>query len=173
KTTFFRNLIDAVSYIKSQGTATLAATVLTSIVFLMGIFGQMLGGKLADRFDLRYGYLAVHAASVPFLLAMAWTTDYLLAFCAAMYVFFSLGMQPVENSLVAALTPARWRSTSFAIKFILVFGVGSAAVYLVGRVKTAYSLEMVYVFLAGVAFILVLSIMGVIVASRRIHRIRN
>lgn len=173
KTTFFRNLIDSVSYIKGQGTATLAATVLTSIVFLMGIFGQMLGGRLADRFDLRYAYLAVHAASVPFLLAMAWTTDYVLAACAAMYVFFSLGMQPIENSLVAALTPARWRSTSFAIKFILVFGVGAMAVYLVGKVKAAYSLEAVYVFLAAVAFLLVSSILGVIIASRKIHRIQN
>ena len=173
KTTFFRNLIDSFSYIKGQGTATLAATVLTSLVFLMGIFGQMLGGKLADRFDLRYAYLAVHAASVPFLLAMAWTTDYVLAACAAMYVFFSLGMQPIENSLVAALTPARWRSTSFAIKFILVFGVGATAVHLVGKVKTAYSLEAVYVFLAAVAFLLVSSILGVIIASRKIHRIQN
>ncbi len=139
----------------------------------MGIFGQMLGGKLADRFDLRYAYLAVHAASVPFLLAMAWTTDYVLAACAAMYVFFSLGMQPIENSLVAALTPARWRSTSFAIKFILVFGVGATAVHLVGKVKAAYSLEAVYVFLAAVAFLLVSSILGVIIASRKIHRIQN
>ena len=173
KTTFFRNLIDSVSYIKGQGTATLAATVLTSLVFLMGIFGQMLGGRLADRFDLRYAYLAVHAASVPFLLAMAWTTDYVLAACAGIYVFFSLGMQPIENSLVAALTPARWRSTSYAIKFILVFGVGATAVYLVGKVKAAYSLEAVYVFLAAVAFLLVSSILGVIIASRKIHRIHN
>ncbi len=173
KTTFFRNLLDAISYIKTQGTGTLAATVLTSFVFLMGIFGQMFGGKLADRYDLRYAYLGVHAASVPFLLAMAWTTDYILAVCAAVYVFFSLGMQPIENSLIAALTPARWRSVSFAIKFVLVFGVGSIAVYLVGMVKTAYSLEAVYVFLAIVAIMLVLSIMGVIVASRSIQRIRN
>jgi MFS family permease len=172
-TTFFRNIIDSLTFIRTQGTATLAATVLTSLVFLMGIFGQLVGGKVADRYDLRYAYLGVHAAAVPFLLAMAFTTDFLLAFCAGMYVVFSLGMQPIENSLVAALTPARWRSTGFAIKFVLVFGVGATVVYWIGIVKTRYSVEAIYVFLAGIAFLLVLSIIALIVASRRVRYIRN
>jgi MFS family permease len=172
KTTFFANLIDALPFERS-GNATLGATVLTSVVFFFGIFGQLLGGKLADRYDLRYAYLGVQAAAVPFLIGMAFTTDYLLAFCAAVYALFSLGMQPIENSLIAALTPARWRSTGFAIKFILTFGVGSGAVYLVGIVKEAYSLETVYVCLGGVAMGLVLSIIVLIAASRRVRHIRN
>lgn len=172
KTTFFARLIEALPFERS-GTATLGATLLTSVVFFFGIFGQILGGKLADRYDLRYAYLAVQAAAVPFLIAMAFTTDYLLAFCAAIYALFSLGMQPIENSLIAALTPASWRSRGFAVKFILTFGVGSLAVYLVGIIKTAYSLEAVYVFLGAVALALVLSIMGLIIASRRVPHIRN
>jgi MFS family permease len=172
-TTFFASFIGALSFVKTQGTATLAATILTSFVFLFGILGQLLGGKLADRYDLRYAYLGVHAAAVPFLFGMALTSDYLLAISAGVYVIFSLGMQPIENSLVAALTPARWRSTGFAVKFVLVFGVGAIAVYLVGIVKTAYSLRAVYVFFGAVAFLLVLSIIGLIIASRHIRDIRN
>jgi MFS family permease len=172
-TTFFRDILDSLAFVKTQGTATLAAAVLTSFVFLMGIFGQLLGGKVADRYDLRYAYLGVQAAAVPFLLAMAFTTNYLLAFCAGMYVVFALGMQPIENSLIAALTPARWRSTGFAIKFVLVFGVGATVVYWIGLVKTRYSVEAIYVFLAGIAFLLVLSIIALIVASRRVRYIRN
>jgi MFS family permease len=172
KTSFFANLVAALPFERS-GSATLGATLLTSVVFFFGIFGQMLGGKLADRYDLRYAYLAVHAAAVPFLLAMAFTTDYLLAVCAAIYALFSLGMQPIENSLIAALTPARWRSTGFAIKFILTFGIGAAAVYLVGIIKANYSLEAVYVWLGGIALCLVFSIMGLVIASRRVQHIRN
>jgi MFS family permease len=172
-TTFFARLIGTLSFVKTQGAATLAATTLTSLVFFLGIFGQLLGGKLADRYDLRYAYLGIQAAGVPFLLAMAFTSDYLLAICAGAYVVFALGMQPVENSLVAALTPARWRSTGFAVKFILVFGVGAISVYLVGIVKAAYSLRAVYVFLGVVAFLLVLSIIGLIIASRHVSDIRN
>jgi MFS family permease len=172
KTSFFKDLIDSLG-VRAQGSATLAATVLTSFVMLMGVFGQLIGGRMADRYDLRYAYLAVHAAALPFLFAMAFTTDYLLAVCAGMYVVFSLGMQPIENSLIAALTPARWRSTGFAIKFVLTFGVGATVVYMIGFVKTRYSLEAVYVFLSGIAFLLVLSIMGLILASRRVPHVRN
>ena len=172
-TAFFERFIGLVSFLKTHDTATLAATMLTSIVFLFGIFGQLLGGKLADRYDLRYAYLFVHAVSVPFLLAMAFTKDYLLALSAGIFLLFSLGMQPIENSLIAALTPTRWRSTGYAVKFLLVFGVGAVSVYLVGMVKSRFSLEGVYVFLAGVAFLLVLSIIGLIIASRGVRHIRN
>lgn len=173
KTTFFASAIASMSFFKTHGTATLAAAILTSIVMMLGIFGQLIGGRMADRWDLRYAYLIIQAAAVPFLLAMAFVDDVLLAVCAGLYVMFSLGMQPIENSLVAALTPSRWRSVAFAVKFILTFGVGAASVYLVGFVKTTWSLEAVYIFLTGIALLLVLSIIGLVVASRHVPRIRN
>jgi len=173
KTTFIRDLIETFSFVKPQGTATLAATVLTSLVLLTGIAGQMIFGKLSDRMDLRRAYLLVHGASLPFIFLMAFTTNYWLALCAAMYTFFGLGMQPVENSLIAALTPNRWRSTSYAIKFVLNFGIGSTVVYLIGPVKNAYSLETVYVVLSGVTLLLVTSIVVLLIASRNGPTIRN
>ena len=173
KTSFFHNFIGSLSFIEMQGSKTLAATILTSAVLVVGVFGQMIGGRVADRYELRYAYLAVHAASIPFLVGMAFTTDYLLVFCAAMFVVFSLGMQPIENSLIAAFTPTRWRSTGFAVKFVLNFGVGSVVVYLIGFVKTRYALETVYLFLAGFAFLLVSSIIALVVTSRHVPDIRN
>jgi len=172
-TTFFRDLIESFSFIEPQGTATLAATVLASLVLVTGIFGQILGGRLADRIDLRRAYLLAHGASIPFIFLMAFTTEYWLAVCAAMYIFFSLGMQPVENSLIAALTPTRWRSTSYAIKFVLNFGVGASVVYIIGPVMNAFSLETVYVFLAGVTLLLVANIVVLLLASRNVPSIRN
>jgi MFS family permease len=173
KTTFFHRLIDTLSFVKPQGTATLAATVLTSLVLLTGIVGQFLGGKLADRTDLRRAYLLVHGSSLPCIFLMAFTTNYWLALCAALYAFFSLGMQPVENSLIAALTPRRWRSTSYAVKFILNFGIGSTVVYMIGPIKHAYSLSMVYVFLSGATMLLVAGIVVLLIASRSVPSIRN
>ncbi|MFH1754309.1 MAG: MFS transporter [Candidatus Latescibacterota bacterium] len=173
KTTFFLGFIESLSFIKTQGTTTLAATVLTSFIFLTGIFGQMTGGRLADRKDLRYAYIFMHGSSVPFLFAMAFTTDYLLALCAAAYVFFSLGMQPIENSLIAYFTPTRWRSTSYAVKFIMNFGIGSTVVYLIGAVKRTHSLETVYIFLAAIACLIVLCAVALIFVSRHMKEVRN
>ena len=173
KTTFFSDLLQSVSFVRTQGTATLAATVLTSVVLLTGIFGQILGGRLADRMDLRRAYALYHGLSLPFILGMAFSSNYLLAVCAAGYTFFSLGMQPIENSLIAALTPHKWRSTSFAVKFILNFGVGASVVYMIAPIKNAFSFEMVYVFLAGATAALVASAFVLLVASRRLATVRN
>ena len=172
-TTFLSDFIARLPLPERHRTTTLAASILASVVMFAGLFGQLAGGRLADRMELRRAYLAFHAASLPFLLAMAFTNEVALVACAAAYGFFSFGMQPIENSLIAAITPVRWRSTSFAVKFVLNFGVGASAVQLVGPIKTAYSLEMVYVFLAGLVFLLVASVVALMIASRRIPAIRN
>jgi FSR family fosmidomycin resistance protein-like MFS transporter len=173
KTSFFHHLIESFSFMRLHDSKTLAATILTSMVLLAGIFGQLFGGRLADRHDLRYGYLLVHALSVPFLVLMAFTSNYFLAVCAAGYAFFNFSSQPLENSLIAAFAPGRWRSTSYAVKFVLNFGIGSSVVYLIGPVKKAFSLEVVYVFLGGIACFLVLSIVALVAASRKTADVRN
>ncbi len=173
KTTFLANLFERLPLPEGHSTATFAATVLSSIALFGGLFGQIAGGRLADRADLRRAYLLFHTASFPFILAMAFTGEVALVACAVAYEFFSLGMQPIENSLIAAMTPERWRSTSYAVKFMLTFGVGAWAVYLVAPIKQAYSIEMVYAFLAGVVFLLVTSIVVLIAASRKIPDVRN
>lgn len=173
KTTFLANLLDRLPISRGQSTATFAATVLSSLVLFGGLFGQMVGGRLADKIELRRAYLFFHAASFPFILAMAFSGNVVLVACAVAYEFFSLGMQPIENSLIAGITPDRWRSTSYAIKFMLTFGVGAFVVHLIAPIKQAYSIEMVYTFLAGVVFLLVLSVVALMTASRKIPAVRN
>ncbi|MDG2049586.1 MAG: MFS transporter [Myxococcota bacterium] len=125
---------------------------------LLGLVGQYLGGLVADKWELRGGYLFFHVASVPLLIAIAWTSGVSLLMTSALYVFFALGMQPIENSLFAALTPERWRSTAYGIKFTLTFGVGSTAVWLVYEVARTDGWSAVYWALVGVALALIVGI---------------
>ncbi len=173
KTTFLAHALERLPLPVHRGTATLAATILASVVLFAGLFGQIVGGRLADRMDLRRAYLLFHGMSVPFILAMAFTSEAALVACAAAYGFFSFGMQPVENSLIAAITPPRWRSTSYAVKFVLNFGVGASAVQIIGPIKRHYSVEMVYVFLAAVVFLLATTALSLLLATRRVPSIRN
>ncbi|MCH7549412.1 MAG: MFS transporter, partial [Candidatus Krumholzibacteriota bacterium] len=76
KSTFISDFLGHFSFIHTQGTATLAATLLASFVLVTGIFGQIVGGRLADRMDLRRAYLLFHGAALPFVLAMAFTGFY-------------------------------------------------------------------------------------------------
>ena len=110
------------------GDRKLGTTLLVSAMYLFGAFGQIVGGRVADRWDLRKGYLLFHATSLPFMLGMAWFTEAPLLVVALVYVFFGLGMQPIENSLVARLTPPHLRSLGYGLKFILVLGFSAFSV---------------------------------------------
>ncbi len=130
----------------------------TSVVYLFGIGGQYLGGMLADRHDLRWLYFGFHAISLPALLGMAALSGMPLVGMAMIFVFFSLGMQPIENSLVAHVTPVRWRSTAYGAKFVLTFGVGSFAVWLVEWADNQHDLAFAILCLAGVVALLLTTI---------------
>ncbi|MDO9515618.1 MAG: MFS transporter [Syntrophales bacterium] len=166
KASFLWELIRGIDLPNLTGAKTVAATLLTSVIYVVGILGQILGGRLADRHDLRWMYLTFHALSLPFVILMGLVSQELLVIAAGIYIFFSLGMQPIENSLVARYTPSRWRSTGYGIKFILVFGIGSLAVYLVGWIKEAWSLGTVYLFAGGLISLLLLSVALLIWVSR-------
>lgn len=129
----------------------------TSLVYLLGIAGQYVGGRLADRRDLGLGrlYLIFHALSLPALLLMIVLSGVPLLGGAAIFVFFSFGMQPIESSLFAQLTPPRWRATAFGVKFACTFGVGSLAVWLVQWADVTGGLRLAMLCLAGVVALVV------------------
>ena len=136
--------VEGLDWLPRTGRALFAATSLTSLSYLAGAAGQVLGGRLADRCDLRRMYILFHGISLPLLYLLGSLSDVPLLLCALGYAFFAFGMQPIENSLVSALTPPRLRSTGFGLKFILSFGVGSSAVHLVGGWQQAGGLASVF-----------------------------
>lgn len=168
KAGFLWELFQRFHFENIEGAKTMAATLLASSIYIVSAVGQYIGGRVADRRDLRRAYLAFHALSLPFVLLMGITGNYLLVLSAAMYVFFALGMQPIENSLVAVYTPGRWRSTGYGIKFILVFGVGSFAVYCAGWIKEAWGLGSVFLFMGiPVALLIMCAVLLIAVSEKR------
>jgi len=155
-----------------QGAKTFSATLLASCIYIISTVGQLAGGRLADKYDLRFMYILFHSLSLPFVIIMAFTGQMWLVIAASLYVFFALGMQPIENSLIAKLTPSKWRSTAFGLKFILTFGVGSLAVYIVGWIKEYWSLSAVYLFVA-LTIVLLISVIIVLIATSRGMSCRN
>lgn len=157
QTTFLDTFLQRLHFTRLQGVENLAATLIASGVYAMGMAGQVLGGHLADRHDLRKLYILFHGLSLPFVCAMAFTDEFLLVVVAGVYVFFALGMQPIENSLVARYTPERWRSTSYGVKFVLNFGVGSLGVYAVAALHREASFTPVYLAVAAVVALVCLT----------------
>jgi MFS family permease len=128
----------------SERVAFVGYGVATSLVYTVSALGQYIGGRLADRYDLRWLYVAFHALSLPFVIGMTVASGLPLMALASGFVFFSIGMQPIENSLVARFTPDRWRATGYGLKFTVVFGIGALSVPGVKYLMRAYSLSAVF-----------------------------
>ena len=169
---FLAGWMASVRGVPPSGIKTLSAALLTSFVYIVGIAGQLLGGRLADRRDLRVMYIAFHAVSLPGLVLMGFAADGWFLAATAVYIFFSLGMQPIENSLVAALTPDRLRSTAYGIKFALTFGVGSAAVAVVRAIARRAGLAAVFPWL-GVAVVILIGAALALHRQSRAWHVRN
>ena len=138
----------------------------TSLVFFIGTFGQYVGGRLADRYDLRILYLLFHGFSFPFLLGMAILSGFSLLGISAVFLFFILGMQPIENSLVARFTPDRWRSTGYGLKFTVTFAIGSLSVWGVKGIIAYASISAVYLAVSVTVFLTVLAASAILFASQ-------
>lgn len=137
-----------------------------SLASLVGMIGQFVGGQLADRRDLRVLFVLFHAASLPFAFAMSALLGVPLFAVSAAFLFFNLGMQPIENSLVAELTPDRWRSTAYGLKFITSFGLGSLSVPGVSMIMARYSSGHVFI---AVGTLVVLVVLGALVLAWQTH----
>jgi MFS family permease len=111
--------------------STLGAGGFASLVFAEGMVLPLLGGWLADRYSLKWVYVASWALAVPVFLATVRLFD--LPLFAAIIVVFSLMsiVTPTENALLVRYTPGRWRATAFGAKFVLSLGVASLGVPLV------------------------------------------
>jgi MFS family permease len=133
----------------------LVANSLTSIIFLVGMLGQYTGGRIAERYAPKYSYLLFHILTVPAAFLMAPAGNIPLVVLAVIYFFFLLGMQPIENTLVANFTPRRFHHSAYGIKFVLTFGVGALAVKMAAFVETAAGIGAIFPVLGFTSLILV------------------
>jgi MFS family permease len=147
----------------------LVATGLVSLIYLIGMAGQYVGGHIAERYSTRYSYLVFHAITIPAAFAMALTGDLPLVMVAAIYVFFLLGLQPIENTLVAAYTPKKLHHSAFGLKFVLTFGVGSLAVKAVAVLENRAGIEAVFSGLGTTSLLLVLVVV-ILIRHTSTHR---
>ncbi|MDQ1238024.1 MAG: hypothetical protein QG577_208, partial [Thermodesulfobacteriota bacterium] len=131
--------------------ANLVASILTTLVFGVGMLGQYVGGHVGERFPRRYGYLFFHAMCVPAALMAVFTQNIPLVAAASMYFFFQLGMQALENTLVAVYTPKRLHHSAYGLKFIVTFGVGALAVKMIQFIETRWGIENVFLALCFVS----------------------
>ena len=148
--------------VQTDLSGNVVATVITSCLYLVGMLGQYTGGRIGERFDLRWSYLAFHLLTIPAAFAIGLLTDIPLVMLAIFHSFFLLGMQPIENTLVARLTPPGMHGAAYGMKFVLTFGIGALAVQLVRLIEQGWGISFIFPVLGITSIMLVLAI-GVLI----------
>lgn len=103
---------------------------------IYGIAGLMtlIGGLLADKFSLKKIYFIGIFAQVPCFFFIATFTEFSLIFVALIAAMFNSSILPTENILLAKFTPDKHHGLIYGLKFIVAFGAGPIAVFLISKI---------------------------------------
>lgn len=140
--THFAGLLDPV----------LIGGLLTALVLGSGIAGQILGGRLGERY-LRTEVLGIVVAmNIPLLLAMFYLRGPWLIIAAIGWGVTNFAYQPIANSLIADFSSSRQRGTLFGILNGVSFGIGALASTLAGAIADQWDTAAIFL---GMAMLLV------------------
>ncbi|MBI5248614.1 MAG: MFS transporter [Desulfomonile tiedjei] len=155
-------LMELVSRFTGGISGNLMATTITALVYMVGMIGQYTGGVVGERHDPRYAYLTFHFFCIPAAFLAAFASNLSLVGLSTIYFFCLLGMQPMENTLVALLAPKRLHHSAYGMKFIVTFGIGALAVKIVAWIDARWGSEAIFLALGLTSILLVSSILVLI-----------
>lgn len=108
-------------------------SMLVAVVYFFAGGVQIMAGRMADRYPLKFVYMGAFVLQVPFLALAGILSGASLMVVALLMVSINIGALPAENSLIARYAPSQWRGLAFGLKFILAFGVSGFGVLLEGK----------------------------------------
>ena len=108
-------------------TANMKAGIFPTMVFIAGVGGQLVGGKIGEQFRKTTALIFIIMANIPLLILMGYTTDLFLIISSLMLGVAYFSNQPIGNTLIARFTHSQNRGLGYGISFFLSFGIGSFA----------------------------------------------
>ncbi|MFD1569993.1 MFS transporter [Halorubrum laminariae] len=139
-------------------------------VLTVGVLGQYLGGRIADRVRPERALIGLMAAlaalALCFVPASGTTATFLVVSLLLGVALFTV--QPLSQATVAAYSPPDSRGLSFGFTYLAIFGVGSLGAALAGTVLTRAGASELFIVLAAIATVGALCATAVVrLATRR------
>lgn len=117
---------------------------LTGFVLLIGIVGQLLGGRLGEYFPRKKIYVFVVALNIPFLILMAFYNGWVLVGIVATLGAINFMFQPINNSLLADVTNSSQRGVMYGFSAGISFGIGSLSGLIGGYIGEYISINYIF-----------------------------
>ena len=117
---------------------------LLGFVLMLGIIGQLFGGRLGERFKRKNLYSWVVGLNIPFLVIMAFLNGWTLVGIAGILGAVNFMFQPIHNSLLADETDSDQRGIVYGFSAGISFGVGSLAGVIGGYIGDIFSINYIF-----------------------------
>ena len=130
--------------IETNWNPIIGSGLLTGFVLMIGIIGQLAGGKLGDYFLRKDIYVFVVALNIPFLILMAFYNGWILFGITAILGAINFMFQPINNSLLADVTKSSQRGIIYGFSAGISFGVGSLSGIIGGYIGEYFSLNYIF-----------------------------
>ncbi len=130
---FLQRYLDGAGIRTESISAESFRNLLAGVTLSFAVGGQWWAGRLARPGRLEWLQVVILAASIPCLVGMAFATGWLCLVATCSFAFIHFMTQPVYNSLIAQLVPARRRSTGYGFSNMVCFGLGGLGPLVVGQ----------------------------------------
>jgi MFS transporter, FSR family, fosmidomycin resistance protein len=135
----------------------LGAGAMVTIVYGFAALAQYVGGRLCDRYAMKYVYIGGFAVQAPLLFLTIGVDGWFLLPLTVVVVFCQVVANPAENGMLAYFTPGKWRATAYGAKFVLALGAAASAIPIIGWVHdTTGSFTTIYIAL-GIMSVMVVA----------------
>ena len=133
-------------------------------IFTLAAFAQLIIGELLDRVPAKLLLFCVVGGQIIFLLLASLTSGWALVFCLTGLVFCTYSQIPINDWLIGQNTTDKWRSTVYAIKYMLSFTTGPVAYWLIAysyshQAQSSSHFSWLYWLLAGVMGLSIAAVM--------------
>lgn len=133
--------------------AVLQAGTFTALVLVLGMFGQFLAGRLADKYSKEKLFVAVFLIAVPFLFSLSLLRGLPLIFSAMIFAFFYFANQPIVNSLLPGYSHEKSWGRIYGWFYFMNFGAGSVMSWIAGSIGEKIALSYIFMVFAGLLFL--------------------
>ncbi len=130
--------------VQTHWSAVIIGGTLTGFVLVMGIVGQLVGGRLGEHFQRKNVYIWVVGLNIPFLIIIAFLNGWILIGIAGILGAVNFMFQPIHNSLLADITVSENRGIVYGFSAGISFGIGSLAGIIGGYIGDMLSINHIF-----------------------------